>query len=335
MLRAKQQIAIKQEGTAGTAETLANTDAILHSGVAEFEPDVQMTNIEAMSGTLSQRGSVPGTRAAKIRFSMRLGGSYNHSTGASAAVVASSTEAPWHVPMLGAGFASTISGGAGSEQNSYKPSSTTISDETTGAYCTVALYEDGKKYMIHGAQASACRFIFNVGEPVMAEFEFLGVYNAPTDVALLGSVVYPTFVPPVFLGASLSIPTSFTTAKVRSLTLDMGLETIMRPYPNSTNGLFTAQIVRRRPVGTIDPEEVLAATENIWDHWLSGTVGALTTGVFPSSGSNNNQLSLNIPVAAYTKVGLGDRDGMSNLAVEFECRANSAAGDDEVEIIQT
>jgi hypothetical protein len=233
--------------------------------------------------------------------------------------------------MLGCGAVGTISGGGGAEQISYKPSSTSISDETTGAYCTVGYYLDGKRYMIHGAVGN-CVLTFQVGSPVKADFEFTGVYNAPTDTALLVPV-YPSTVESAFLGATVSIPTSYTSPKLRSITLDLGNEITMRPNPNTATGLHTAQIVRRSPKGSMDPEEVLAATENFWDHWLSGTLGAITTGTFGTA--NNNQLSLSIPNAQYAKVGLADRDGLAVAALEYVCRANSDAGEDEWELIQT
>jgi hypothetical protein len=332
MLKGRQQIAIKQEALAGTVETLAAADVVMHTGVAEYDAGgVEMVPREAMTSSLSPRGSVVGVQVGTIRWKQYLRGSYNHSTGALAAVAAGSTEADFHVPMLGCGLASTISGGAGSEQNSYSPSSTTISDETTGAYCTVALFEDGKRYRIIGAQGN-CKLTFTVGQPVLAEFEFTGRTTAPTDTALL-SPVYPTFAEPAFLGASLSIIGSYAAAKIRTLTLDFGNEISIRPDPNQATGVFTAQIVRRRPVGTLDPEEVLAATNNFWGQWLAGTTGAITTGTF--GGNNNNQFSLTIPVAAYTRVGLGDRDGVSNAPLEFECRASAATGDDEFTLVQT
>ena len=333
ILRGKAQIAIKQEAVAGTFETLAAADALMTVGTPEFEADIAMTPRNGMTGTLSPRGFVPGTQSARIRFAMRMGGSYNHSTGAIAAPTAG-TEAPWHVPMLGCGLANTISGSNPNEQNAYIPSDTTISDETSGACVSVGFYLDGKLYKIHGAQGN-CRMTFNLGEPVLAEFDFLGCYNAPTDTALLTSVVYPTFVEPPFLGASLSLIGSYTTAKVRSFTFDLGNTLALRPYPNTSTGFYTAQITARNAVGTIDPEEVLAATANFWSQLTTPTLGAITTGTFPSGGTNYNMLNLNVPNAQYTKVALGDRDGIANSAIEFAAVANSAAGLDEHTLTQT
>jgi len=329
LLRSRQQIAIKQEATAGTAETLALANVVMHSGVAEWEPDVVETPREAMTASLSPRGSVTGAQAAKIRFKMYLRGSYSHTTGAVIAPSAGVTDPDFAVPMKGCGLAQTVSAGV---SYTYTPSSTTVGDETTGAYCTVALYEDGKVYKIHGAVGNVV-LTFQVGMPILAEFEFTGLYNAPADLALIASVVYPTFAEPPFLSAAFSIIGSFTTAKIQNLKLDLGNQIGMRPYPNTATGFFTAQISGRKPAGSFDPEEMLAATKNLFADWIAGTAGAITTGTFPSTGTTFNKFSLTIPNAMYVKVGRADRDGVGTAPVDFECMANSAGGDDEFTLV--
>jgi hypothetical protein len=325
LLRQRQQIAIKPEAAAGTAEALALADVVQHVGVAEWEPDVAVTPRDVMSGPLSHRGSVIGSQAAKIRFSMHVGGT----TGAP---VALTNEGQFAKPFKACGAAVTVSGAPVNEQASYKPSSTTISDETTWPYSTIGLYEDGKLYRIHGAVGN-CVLTFAVGQPVLAEFEFTGVYTTPTDVALLVPS-YSAIVGPPFLGATMTV-LAYATARVSTLTLDLGNEIAMRPNPNSTVGWLSAQITRRKPVGTLDPEEVLAAGKNWFSEWIAGTTGSITTGVFPSNGTNYNQLQLTIPKAQYMRASRADRDGVSTTPLEFECWANTDAGDDEWELITT
>jgi hypothetical protein len=329
LLRQRQQIAIKQEATAGTAETLAAADAIMHTGIATYDPDVLMTPRESMTASVSHRGSVVGTQAAKIGFKMYLRGSYSHTTGAVIAPSAGVTDPDFAVPMKGCGLAQTVSAGV---SYTYTPSSTTIVDETTGAYCTVTLYEDGKAYKIHGAVGNVV-LTLQVGMPILAEFEFTGLYNAPTDTALLSGIVYPTFAEPPFLSAALSLIGSYATAKIGSLKLDLGNTIAMRAYPNTATGFFTAQITGRKPSGSLDPEEVLAATNNFFSQWIAGTSGAITTGTFPSTGTTFNKFSLTIPAAMYQKVGRADRDGIGTAPLDFEPMANSAAGDDEFTLV--
>lgn len=328
MIRRKQQIVIKQEAVAGTAEALALADVIMHTGIAEWEPDVAVTAREAMTASISPRGSVIGTQAASIRFNMYLRGSYSHTTGAVIAPGAT-TMPDFSVPMKGCGLAETTSVGT---SWTYTPSSSTISDETTGAYCTVALYEDGKIYKIIGAVGNM-KLTFSTGMPVLAEFDFKGVYVAPIDGALITSVVYPTFAEPAFLSAALVVPTSYTTAKISSMTLDMGNTIAMRQYPNTATGFFTAQITGRNPTGSLDPEEVLVATEDLFLNWISGTAGSLATGTFPSTGTTFNKFSFTVPSAKYTKASRGDRDSLSITPCDYEAQANSAAGDDEFTLV--
>jgi hypothetical protein len=326
LLKARQQIAIKQESPAGTAVGLAAGNVILHTGVAEWEPDITMTPRDAMTKVLSPRGSVVGTKAAKIRFKMFL-------RGTAAAATNDATASDFTIPFYGCGALPAYSGANPNEIATYKPSSTTIVDETTGAYCTVALYEDGKAYQIHGAVGN-CVLTFTTGSPVLAEFEFTGVYDVPTDTALL-TPSYPTVIEPPFLSAALSVISAYTTAKISSMTFDFGNQIGMRPNPNDSTGFFSAQIVSRKPTGSFDPEETLAATQNWYSIWTAGTLGAITTGVFPSTGANYNTLNFTVPNAAYTKVGLADREGVSTAPLEFEARANADAGDDEWSLVTT
>lgn len=325
LLASRCQVAIVQEAVAGTAGTPGNADVYLTTGAPTFELTPTTTDRQAMTASLSPRGSVVGARMAKISFKQYLRGTATAPSGGN--------PPDFTVPFKGCGLDVAYSGGSPNEIGTWKPSTTLVVDETTGAYCTVAVYRDGKEYKIHGAVGNL-KLTFDVGVPVLAEYEFTGIANTPTDVALKSPTYSPVVEPP-FQGAALSMIGSFTTAKIKTLTLDLGNQIVMRPYPNTTTGFFTAQIAGRRPVFTIDPEEELAATKNWWLDWLNGTTGAITTGVFPSNGSNYNQFNLTIPKAQYLKGGLSDRDGIGTMPLEGVCVANSDAGEDEFTFVQT
>ena len=325
LLRRKQQVAIKQEAAAGTAETLAAANVIRHTGFADWDPDVTVTPRDSLSGSLSPRGSVTGARAARIRFKQYLRGTVG-------APASGTNEAEHTTPFRACGITAAFSGTTPNEISTQTPSSTIISDETNGSYCTIAVYEDGKRYMIHGAQGDAT-VTFDSGMPVLAEYDFLGVYNEPTDAALLVPT-YAAVAPPPFQAATLSV-LGYATARIKTLKLSLGNSLVMRPDPNGLAGFFTAQITGRNPTGSFDPEELLAATKNYHNEFIAGAAGSITTGLFPSTGSNYNMFNLTIPAAAYIKVAKGDREGLSTLAIDFECRANSDAGEDEFSLVQS
>jgi hypothetical protein len=325
ILSNRAQVAIAQEANAGTPETLVAGDVVLHTDIPEWEPEVQVTPRNALSASLSPRGSVMGTQAAKIRFKQFL-------QGTSVAPVQDTTMPPFRTPFLGCGAKDTVSGAPTAEQTSFKPLTSLVVDETAAVRMTVAIFQDGKRYQIHGAVGN-CVLTCTNGQPVLAEYEFTGVYAAPTDVALLVPS-YPTIVEPPFLSAAISV-LGYASSRITSFTLDFGNEIVMVPNPNDAVGFAFAQIVNRNPTGTLDPEDVLAGTKNYFTEWILGTTGSITTGVFPSNGTNYNQLQITIPKAAYVKVGHADREGMANSPIEFECRANTDAGDDEWEVVHT
>jgi hypothetical protein len=324
-ITAKQQIAIKQEAQAGTAETLLAVNVIVHRGDAEWDSDVPPTEREALSASFSSRGSVIGTKAAKIRFSMYCRGTVG-------TPVQDTNEPDFSVPLRGCGVFPTVSGTTPNQQTSFKPDTSKANDETTGPYCTVGLYKDGKLYKIHGAVGDAT-LTFETGRPVLAEFDFTGVYNTPVNAAMLAPT-YPAIVEPPFLSAALSI-LGFATAKIKTLKVNVGNKIGMRSYPNGASGFLSAQITGRKTTGSFDPEETLTAEKDWFNEFIAGTTGAITTGVFPSTGTNYNQFQLTIAKAAYIKVGLGDRDGIAIAPVDFECQATVSAGDDDFEFIQT
>src|SRR5262245_15981595 len=274
------QVFFKPEAVPGTAETPAAADVILTTERPTWEPDIQMTPRNALTASPDSRGFVPGARMAKVTFKMYLRGT--------SAAPADPANLPDYVKAFrSCGLTCVVSGVNPNEITTTTPSGLG-GVPITG---TVGLMRDGKQYLVHGACGNV-KYTAAVGSPQLLEFEFTGIYNAPTDVGLF-SPTYPTVVEPPFLGATLSI-LGFTTAKIKTLTLDLGNRIAMRPQPNA-NGYFTACITGRDIKGTFDPEEEMAATKNWFAEWLAGTLGSIQTGTFPSAGSNYNQFSLTMP----------------------------------------
>lgn len=318
------QVCIKQEATAGTAETLAAANVILTTDLPSWDPAVEMTERNAMTASLDSRGAVVGSRMGKISFKQYIRGTAAAPTGGN--------QSDFAIPFIGCGLGVTYSGTTPNEIGTWAPSVTNAEDNTTGSYCTVAIYRDGKQYLLHGAVGDLS-LTFEVGKPILAEYDFTGILNTPTDVALLVPT-YPTVVEPPFLGAALTVQ-GFATAKIKSLTLKLGNSIAMRPYPNTLTGFFTAQITGRKVTFSLDPEEELAATKNWFSEWLAGTTGSIATGIFPSNGTNYNQFSLTIPKAQYMKGGYADRDGVATVPIEGIAQANSDAGEDSFSLVET
>ena len=320
LLASRSQVAIKIESVPGTAETLAAANVIMTTDRPTWDATPDMIDRAVLSASPSQRGFVVGSRMAKIAFKM-------YQRGTTGAPTDPANLPDWSQPAKACGVGYAVSGVNPNEVTTFTPSS--LSAVVTA---TVALYRDGKQYLIHGAVGNMKK-TYTVGSPILLEFEFSGIYNTPTDVSLL-SPTYPTVVEPPFLGATLSV-VGFATAKIKTLSFDLGNKIAMRPYPNVAQGVFTYAIVDRSPSGSIDVEEELAGTKNWFNEWVSGTTGSIQTGVFPSTGSNYNQISDTYPNCQYKKVGHADRDGILTSPIDFQPRANSDAGNDEFSWLQT
>jgi len=312
------QVAVKLEAVPGTAETLAAANVVMTTERPTWDADPEMIPRAVSSASVDSRGLVVGSRMAKISFKMFQRGT----TGAPV----DPSNLPDHViPSRASGLLAAVSGTGPNEITTITPSS--LSSVVTA---TVATYGDGKEYKIHGAVANVKK-TYTVGSPVLLEFEFTGIFNTPTDVALLAPT-YPAVVEPPFLGATLTV--QGYAAKLKTITIDMGNKIALRPQPNLT-GFLTAVITGRDIKGSIDVEEELASAKNWYAEWIAATLGSITTGTFPSNGTNYNQILDTYPNVQYAKVGHADRDGVVTAPIDFVPRANSDGGNDAFSWVQT
>lgn len=316
------QVAFKPEAVPGTAETLAAANVLMTTERPTWEGGPEMIERNALSASPDSRGLVAGIRPAKISFKMFQRGTVGAPT--------DPANLPDWVPVVrSCACVAAVSGGSPNEITTVTPASLAAATQVTG---TLAIMCDGKQYLIHGAMGNVKKTL-TVGSPPLYEFDFQGIYNTPTDVALYAPT-YPTIVEPPFLGAALTI-LGFATPKIKTLTVDLGNKITYSSYPNTGTGLFKAVITGRNISGSIDVEEELAGTKDWYAAWLAGTLGSIATGVFPSTGSNYNQISDTYPNAQLKKVGRGDRDNLVTAPFEFVPRANSDGGNDSFSWVQT
>jgi hypothetical protein len=192
---------------------------------------------------------------------------------------------------------------------------------------TLAVYEDGMRKMIKGARGTV-KFSFKSGEPVMVECSFSGVEAGVVDLDLLTGITYEDVDPPVFLGAQFTI--SGTSLNLSEYTLDMSSVLAPREDVTDARGVKSYMITGRDPVGTCDPEMVLAASHDFYDAWFSNAKMEQRAAFGTVSG---NKFEFYGKAIQYTKIDEGDRDGIQLAQCTFDYTGSLNPGDDEVAVL--
>lgn len=303
-------VAWKIEDVEGVAETLTAAEAAFIALDVKWTPDIKMLQRNAALPTLSKLKQIPGLALAHVNFKVEL-------MGRTAAF--SALNLPLIDPGLRAcGFAATLDVTALSEKVTYKPASTGLPSLTIG------VYSDGVLKLLTGARG-AVKLSAEVGGQIFAEFDFVGAYNAITDVAILVPT-FPTHIPPRLTGANFTIG-GFTPV-VKSISFDMGNKLAPREDINAASGYKSFMVTDRDPTGHFDPEMELVATHDWYGIWKAGTSGALSMGAIGAD--QYNKVKITAPVVVPTKVGEGEREGLEVADTTFQLAGNT--GDDELVI---
>ena len=311
ILSNRQVIAAKVEVTEGTAIALAGADANNLIMEPKFEADVPMYERTFLDNSLSPQKAIATTRLARLSFKVECKGSGTAGT------------APAVGKLLRAcGFNETV---VASTSVTYAPTSALANIPTL----SIAKYKDGKRDGIKGCRGNV-KYTAKAGEPGMFEFEFVGVYDGTTDVAILTPSGVETTVPVSLLSATFSIATF--AAFVSQITFDMGNQLTPRGDINQASGFISTLLTKRNPKGSFDPEDELVATHDFYGRWLAGTTGALT---WKHQGSAGNIATFTVPACQYMKLGEADRNGIAILNSDFLMARNSIGGDDELSVAFT
>lgn len=188
---------------------------------------------------------------------------------------------------------------------------------------TIGGYFDGVRKLLRGCAGNAV-FNLNFGEEIRIDWTFMGIWSAPTDVALLTPTL-PTTAPLSFVSAG------FTRAsyahKFGTATLDLGNKLSMREDANDPSGYAHALITGRTPIFKFDPEATLIATNDPYGDWLGHSEGALAFSI----GSSGNRVAFAAPKAQISRIDETDRGGIDANDLEMQLNSN-AANDNELTI---
>lgn len=311
-LTRKKLLVAATEGTYGTSASPVGADAIL------VEDDLKITPLESDSlerkivqPYFGAKRKIVIKRRVKIEFSVELAGSGAAGT------------APKYGKLLTAcAFGETVTAGT-----SVVYSPVTANSDITSV--TLAFHADGQKHLATGCRGNV-KFAGKLNEIPKLQFEFTGIYNAPTDT----SIPTPTFSnqaePLVFNQSnttSLNI-NGFTTACLESLDFDMKNNVVYRELVGCTKQVI---ITDRRGEGSLMIEAPSIDTYDAFNAATTSAVGELS---FVHGAEAGNIVEIGIPTANFGAPSYGDSDGLMMLEIPFGMLPTSA-GNDEVFFVFT
>ena len=274
----------KLEASYGTdAAPVATANAIATvRGQFTFGPEYDAIRREIMDGGI---GFVAGENVLpRISFKLRVELRGNRSNGATPDISAGSSANAIEIdPLLQAcdlnpTYTAETVGGARDGNVTYRPK--VPADE--GKSCTFYFYSEKKLHKVLGAKGTL-KGVFEAGKFAYLDFEFMGLYAAPTDSSIPGAITWGDTKPPLFVNSGSTFDAY--SAVFSKLDFDLGAKVIRRDDANSTDGVKGFIIGERDTKASFNPESVAEATHPFWADLKNGKVKTLLAKLGSQSGN--------------------------------------------------
>lgn len=313
-------ILAKVETTYGTdAAPAAATESIL-VGNPSVEVDGQILTREFVRDSLSPLKHKIGRVLAKVSFTTEV------KTDGTTAGDGADAKIAVEIDQLlqGCGFKVTLHPEETDDNTGYQDYDP-VSAASDMNSLTLWVYLDGIIHKITGAYGTF-RFIAEAGQYARMEWEFTGLYNDVTDLAL-ATGTYDTSQPLVVQSIGFVIG-AYTANITQAIEYDVGNTISERPDVNSADGLGALRITARTSKGSINPEVVTVATSDIWGDWKAGNSKVCELKVETTVATPHNDWGVQWPALTYESVGYGDREGIRTFEIPYV--AAESSGDDEI-----
>lgn len=320
LLTRRSVVLAKKETTYGTdAAPTAATDAVL-VGDLTVEVDGQKLERDFLRDSIGPLKHKIGRVLAKASFTTEV-----KTDGTTAADGADAKIAVEIDQLLqGCGFEVTLVPEDTDDDTGFQ-SYTPVSAAGDMSSLTIWVYLDGIVHKITGAYGTF-RLIAEAGQYARMEWEFTGLYNAVTDLAI-ATGTFDTSQPLVVESIGFEIG-AYTANITQAIEYDVGNTISERPDVNSADGLGALRITQRASTGSINPEAVTVATEDFWGDWKDGNSKACILKVTNASNVHDDW-GVYWPALTYESVGYGDRDGIRTFEIPYV--AAESSGNDEIE----
>lgn len=310
-------ITAKIETTPGVDATPSTSTDFIQAIDAQFNPDFQLIERNYMRPSLSRTPHIMGRQLATISFTTEV-----FATGVAAVTTDATTQAQatpkWADLFEGCGYAgAVVSSPAG---KTYSP--LTSAQKTLTIYC----YYDGLLHKLTGCMGT---FVLNAdaGQIATIQWNFTGVYNAPTATAT-PTPTFSTVDPPLVESCSFVIGSTAATVFVNGkLSAEVQNNVVPRADTNSTKGFNSMYITGRHPQLMISPESVLEASHPFWTDFAAAGKKAASFNIGATAG---NKVLVTMPNTQISAITYSDRDGIRCYDVTLACISTTSTGNDEL-----
>lgn len=302
----------KTESVYGTDPTPTAADnAIFASNINLSTEGLRMNPRPGIRGSHGQLQSVYGGQLRRITFECEIKGSGAAGT------------APEIGPLLKAcGMDETI---VASTSVTYQPVSSSISSGT------IWFYEGGrKKHVLRGCRGTVT-FVANAGGLAMAQFNFIGHYDEPTDVSQ-PTPTYNTTVPVAVFNMAISL-NGVTAIVARSFQFQLQNNVVASPSVAATDGYGDVRITERNVTGNVVIESELDSVLDVDALLSGGTRFAFASGTL--GGTAGNRVQLTTPSSSTYVMDAELQDGEGLRLRNVPLAVDDSTADQEISLIFT
>jgi hypothetical protein len=307
----------KIETTPGVDASPSSSTDFIQAIDAQFSPDFQIIDRNYMRPSLSRTPHIMGRQLATISFTTEVFG-----TGVAATTTDATTQAQatpkWADLLEGCAYAGAVV--ASPAGKIYSP--LTASQKTLTIYC----YYDG---MLHKMTGCMGTFVLNAeaGQIATIQWNFTGVYNAPTAVST-PTPTFSTVDPAIVESCSFVIGATAATVFINGkLSAEVQNNVVPRADTNSTKGFNSMYITGRSPQLMVAPEQVPEASHPFWTDFAGAGKKAASFNIGNTAG---NKCLVNCPNTQIASLTYSDRDGIRVYEVTLACISTTSTGNDEL-----
>jgi hypothetical protein len=309
LLYNKRVLLAKQEVTYGVDPTPTGAaNAILVRNL-EIQPvDAEQVSRELVRPYLGSSDILIANVRSRVTFEVEMAGSGTAGT------------APKYGPILKAcGMSETVT----ATKVTYAPVSENFNS------CTIYVNIDGVTHKIKGCRGTVTMNM-TVSQIPVYQFELMGVYDAPVDVAFstIGTT-YSGFQNPLLFNNTNSSGFQFHsyTPELSSLEVQVGMDMVYRELVGNTKEVL---LTDRNTTGTVQFDAVTMATKDYFTSAITSTSGNCTVTHGTVAG---NRVKLTIPRANITTINYAEQNRVTQYSIPFAALpSNNGIGDDEFSI---